>query len=161
MMTLMRIGSTMWRRLAVGTIPAAFFAALPIVQWCPLSAEVTLRDCLAGGAWPTAAAAPSTPVCPGGHGDCAAREAAGSCPFAHDVPRALCIGGAMGGPGLRPLSPELHGPELQPALPATEPRDIGLWGPRREPRRAVVQADARPPTRSWARRPPVRGPPLA
>ena len=154
----MHIGSTVWRRLAIGVVPAAFFAALPVVQWCPLGADVTLRDCLPGGVWPAATAAPSTPVCPEERGDCAAREAAGGCPFAHPAPRTRCIGGAMGGPGLRPLSPELHAPALQPALPATEPPDLGVW---REARRTMVQAEARPPTRSWARRPPVRGPPLA
>ena len=64
----------------------------------------------------------------------------------------------MGGAGVRPHAPELKAPGLQPALPASEPPALE---PARETQGVQVQAEARPPTRSWARRPPVRGPPSA
>ena len=153
----MRIGSTTWRRVMAGAIPVAFAAALPLVQWCPLGADVTLRDCLPGGAWAAQAAAAA--ACANEHAGCGAREAAGGgCPFQHTTPRTRCIGAPMGGPGLRPLAPDVHPPDLLLALPAMEPpepcapREIGWIG---------LEPEARPPTRAPATRPPVRGPPLA
>jgi len=153
----MRIGSTIGRRIASFAVPLAFAAALPLVQWCPLGADVTLRDCLPGQRSPAAATAPTMPMCALEHGGCRAHDAAGGgCPFQHSAPT-RCIGAPLGGRGLRPLSPRLHPPALELALvdsvsPVVEaPCELG---------RALVQADARPPTRAWARRPPVRGPPL-
>ena len=158
MMMTMRIGSTMGRRLASAVLPLAVVAALPLVQWCPLRAAVTLRDCLPGSEWP-ASAAPAPPACAGVPTACGAHDAAcGHCPFQRSTPPTRCIGAPMGGPGLRPHTPEIHPPALEVALvdaatPIVEaPREAGP---------AASQADARPPTRSRARRPPVRGPPLA
>jgi len=164
LMASMRIGSTIGRRLALAAVPLAFAAALPLVQWCPLGAEMTLRDCLPDDR--SAAAAPAMPACPaehamptcaGEHAGCSAREAdGGGCPFQHTAPT-RCIGAPLGGRGLRPLSPRLHPPALQSALDAAAPPVVEAP---RDPAPTLAQADARPPTRSWARRPPVRGPPL-
>jgi hypothetical protein len=158
MMVSMRIGSTTWRRAVSGAIPLAFAAALPLVQWCPLDAEVSLLDCLLNDARPAAAAA-SAPACASDRTGCAAHgTAASGCPFERTRDRALCMGAPMGGAGLRPLAPDLHSPDLAPALPAMEPPEPGAP---RELGRIDVSAEARPPTRAWARRPPVRGPPPA
>jgi hypothetical protein len=153
MLKLMRIG-TLRRRLAAAVVPFAFTAALPLVQWCPLGAAITLRDCLPGDVSPATAAA----ACGAAHADCPMRAGAyGHCPLQRSAPT-RCISAPMGGPGLRPHSPELPPPAVMPALadaaqPVVEsPRELG---------RIASVAKARPPTRSWARRPPVRGPPLA
>ena len=157
MISVMRIGSTLGRRFASAVVPLAFAAALPLVQWCPLAPAVTLRDCLPGVAWPVSSAAPVPTACGGGSVACPAGAATcAHCPLQRSSPT-RCIGAPMGGLGLRPLSPELHPPVVAVALedvlaPVLEaPRALG---------HAVEQADARPPTPPWARRPPVRGPPL-
>jgi hypothetical protein len=157
--THMSIGRVMRRRLAAVTVPLAFVAALPLVQWCPLGSEATLLDCLAVGAAPVPDAAPQAPAaCAGGHGGCGAAAATcDPCPSRRSKAPARCIGAPLGGPGLRPLSPALRPPAVQVALvdappPVVEaPGELGL---------RLARAGARPPTRSWARRPPVRGPPL-
>jgi hypothetical protein len=156
MMVSMRIGTTTWRRAVAGAIPLAFAAALPLVQWCPLGARVTLRDCLLDDARP-APAAPAAPACASGHAGCGTPEAAGrGCPFQPTSSRTYCIGAPMGGPGLRPLAPDTRRPDLPLALPAMEPPAPEAS---HERGRIEAQADARPPTGDWARRPPVRGPP--
>jgi hypothetical protein len=149
MMIRMRIGPA--RRLASALVPLAFAASLPLVQWCPLGSAITLRDCLPGAAWPASAAPPQPNACPASAATC------GHCPLQHSMPPARCIGAPMGGVGLRPLSPELHPPALQMALADAVPPVVKAP---RELGRIVERADARPPTRSWAQRPPVRGPPL-
>jgi hypothetical protein len=156
MLTGMRFG-TMRRRLAAAAVPLAFAAALPLVQWCPLGTAVTLRDCLPGAVLPAAAAHAPT-ACPE-QGGCPLRaQACGHFPLQRSTPPTRCIGAPMGGPGLRPHSPHLRPPALLPALATTSlpvveaPREIGC---------IASAAEARPPTRSWARRPPVRGPPHA
>ena len=160
MMTDMRIGSRLGRRFAFAAIPLAFAAALPLVQWCPLGASITLRDCLPGSEWPVSAAAATAPCeRAGAPMACGAHDAAcGHCPLQRSTPPTRCIGAPMGGPGLRPHSPEIHPPAFEAALadagtPVVEaPREAGP---------VASQADARPPTRCHWRRPPVRGPPLA
>ena len=156
MMPVMRIGSTMGRRFTSAAVPLAFAAALPLVQWCPLGAAVTLRDCLPGDARPVSSPAPARTACGRASMACPAPATCAHCPLQRSMPT-RCIGAPMGGLGLRPLSPELHPPVVVVALedvvaPVLEaPRALG---------HAVERSDARPPTRYWARRPPVRGPPL-
>ena len=150
MLKLMRIG-TLRRRLAAAVVPFAFTAALPLVQWCPLGAAITLRDCLPGDVSQATAAAACGARCPLRAGPIE------RCPLQRSTPT-RCIGAPMGGPGLRPHSPELQPPVPLPALadasvPVVEaPRELG---------RVASVAQARPPTRPRAQRPPVRGPPLA
>jgi len=143
--------------LGSAVIPVAFAAALPLVQWCTL--------CIEAGAGErqdaTAAAAAldrALVACAGGREDCAehgARE--GQCPFERPAGRTFCVGPAMGGPGVRPHASAAPAPSLEtaflvPEQPAPEP-ESEPWLPDR-------LAEARPPTRSWAQRPPVRGPPV-
>ena len=158
MMERMRIGSKIGRRLASAAIPLAFAAALPLVQWCPLGAAITFRDCLPGDGWPAAAAPASATATCGESSSCPAHDVAcRDCPLQRSSPPTRCIGGPMGGIGLRPHAPQLLPPSLEIALndavaPEVEaPQDLG---------RLVTETDARPPTRSWARHAPVRGPPL-
>ena len=154
----------MGRRLAFAAVPLAFAASLPLVQWSPLGADVTLRDCLPGARSSAAATAMAAcsgehamATCAGEHAGSSTRAAAGGdCPFQHRAPT-RCIGAPLGGLGLRPLSPRLHPPALQLAL--IEPAPPVVEAPR-DPAPTPAQADARPPTRSWASRPPVRGPPI-
>jgi len=152
----MRSGSARWRRLGSSVIPVAFAAALPLVQWCTLCADETQAACPVEHA--AAAAASGVPACTRDVPACERGVEEGQCPFAGTTHRQFCVGGPMGGAGVRPHAPELKAPGLQPALPASEPPALE---PARETQRVQVQAEARPPTRSRARRPPVRGPPSA
>ena len=156
MITFMRMG----RRLSSALLPLAFVAALPLVQWCPLGAAITLRDCLPGDARQNrAATAPASAACAGEPMACGARAATcAHCPLQGSTPPARCIGAPIGGPGLRPHSPELQPPTVLAALADAAPPVVEA--PREQGRVASV-AQARPPTRPRAQRPPVRGPPLA
>jgi hypothetical protein len=160
MMSSMRIGSMIWRRLAAGAVPAAFAATLPLVQWCPLPSGVSLLTCLQGGVWAgSGETARAQPACTGDHGGCAGHDPAqAGCPFERSESRTLCIGDPMGGPGVRPHSIQVHTPEPHVPLATVEPLPAEPPGERWP---VGASMEARPPTRDVARRPPVRGPPLA
>jgi len=143
--------------LGPGVIPVAFAAALPLVQWCALCAPAATRECPAGAA---AAPTSTSPVCASGHDGCPEHgNEEGQCPFERPSGRTFCVGAAMGGPGVRPHAPELSAPVLEIAFLAAEPPSLFVVV--RESWPIGRQAEARPPTRSRARRPPVRGPPAA
>jgi hypothetical protein len=156
MMSIMvAIGSSSWRRLGSGVIPVAFAAALPLVQWCWICSPLSARAC---PGVPTAPAS-APPACASGHEACAEHGAKeGQCPFERRSGRTFCVGAAMGGLGVRPHAPVLPAPALESVFLVPEPPTLDTA---REPARLGREAEARPPTPGWVRRPPVRGPPVA
>jgi hypothetical protein len=152
MLLVMRIGSAIRRRLGASIIPVALLAALPLVQWCALGVDDASRPC-------AAAAHPAAAACAGAMPGCAHGVQEGECPFAPASKRTVCVGQAMGGPGVRPLAPELPAPP--PQVFAIVPVVPVVADPAGAFARNAARPEPRPPTHSAARRPPARAPPAS
>jgi len=174
----MRAHRRVTQRLAMGALPIALWAALPLVQWCPRDLRAGGVDCLLVAALPApithrphaSAVAPSS-GCErrAARADDCVGEAA--CPLAsheHDGQDGrhqeypcqggtFCVSAPNGGAGVRPHSPRVDSPIALPAIAAAE---IQVPLPR-VAMRFTPEAAARPPTRAAWRPPPVRGPPTA
>ena len=148
-------------------LPLALWAATPAIRVCPPGDGDARTECVAG----TADAAqleiaahlsgcPRLLACARqrhkSRGCAAAQHRAPASPGATNR-REFCLGGPNGGSGVRTHSVRISIDATPLAVAVAQ--DAGLEPMRREARVQPARL-ARPPTRFWTTRPPVRGPPL-